>query len=211
MIIAIRQRRSTAALAAVWIAFALVSGRATAADNLPYTTPRAGGYSWQGPYVGANLGYQWSGIGRSGADPQGVTGGAQAGYIWQRERFVFGGEADLQVSNADARFASWKFSNPWFGTLRARAGVAMNNILFYGTVGLAYGTLKVENAATGVSESHTSAGWTAGGGLEVGLFGNWSARAEYLYVDLGDRSYSFTGGTHGVSSNVLRFGINYRF
>ena len=210
MIIVIRQRRSTAVLIAVYVAFALASSRAIAADNLPYAAPR-GGYSWQGPYVGANLGYQWSGIGRSSADPQGVNGGAQAGYVWQRERFVFGGETDLQVSDADDRFASWKFSNPWFGTLRARAGVAMSNILFYGTVGLAYGALKIENTASGVHESHTSAGWTAGGGLEVGLFGNWSARAEYLYVDLGDRSYSFTGTNRGVSSNVLRFGINYRF
>ena len=66
-------------------------------------------------------------------DPSGVAGGVQVGYNWQRGQFVFGGETDLQVSDADDRFASWKFSNPWFGTLRARAGFAMNNVLLYGT------------------------------------------------------------------------------
>ena len=57
----------------------------------------------------------------------------QAGYNGQYGQFVFGGETDMQVSDADDTFAPWKFSNPWFGTLRARAGFAMNNMLFYGT------------------------------------------------------------------------------
>jgi outer membrane immunogenic protein len=87
----------------------------------------------------------------------------------------------------------------------------MNNILFYGTVGLAYGNLRAQNLATGIEESRTSVGWTAGGGLEVALMGNWSARAEYLYVDLGERSYALTGVDHGIASSVLRFGVNYRF
>ena len=69
--------------------------------------------------------------------------GRRAGRL-QRQfgQFVFGAETDLQVSGADDTFASWKFSNPWFGTLRGRAGVAMNNVMFYGTLGLAYGTLE---------------------------------------------------------------------
>ena len=43
------------------------------------------------------------------------------------------------------------------------------------------------------------------------MMGNWSAKAEYLYVDLDDRSYSLTGTSHGVNSNLLRLGVNYRF
>ena len=79
---------------------------------------------WQGPYVGANLGYQWGGINNNSANPNGVAGGVQAGYNVQYGQFVFGGETDVQVSGANDTFAPWKFSNPWFGTLRARAGVA---------------------------------------------------------------------------------------
>ena len=189
----------------------LAPSAATAADFMPYGQPApARGALWQGPYVGANLGYQWGSVSNTGADPNGVMGGIQAGYNWQYGQFVFGGETDLQLSDADDRFAGWKFSNPWFGTLRGRAGYAMNNILLYGTMGLAYGTLRAQTS-TGINESRTSYGWTAGAGMEVALTGNWSARAEYLYVDLNDRAFALDGTNHGIASSMLRFGVNYRF
>jgi outer membrane immunogenic protein len=193
-------------------AFALIAGAAAAADLMPYGTPvRPGVYSWQGPYVGANLGYQWSGVSNSPTEPRGVAGGVQAGYNAQYGQFVFGGETDLQATGANDTFASWKFSNPWFGTLRARAGVAMSNVMFYGTIGLAYGSLKLQNTLINVSEHHTSAGWAGGLGMEVALMGNWTARAEYLYVDLGDSTFFLDGAGHSIQSNLLRFGVNYRF
>jgi outer membrane immunogenic protein len=85
----------------------------------------------------------------------------------------------------------------------------MNNILFYGTGGFAYGSVKGENA--GLSESRTHIGWTAGLGMEVGLTPNWSAKVEYLYMDLADRNYTVTGTSNGFESSLLRFGVNYRF
>ena len=54
-------------------------------------------------------------------------------------------------------------------------------------------------------------GWTVGLGMEVGLTPNWSAKVEYLYIDLTDRSYTVTGTDNGLESNLLRFGVNYRF
>ena len=104
----------------------------------------------------------------------------------------------------------WKFSNPWFGTLRARGGYAMNNILLYGTLGLAYGTLRMQILGP-ASKSRTRLGWAGGAGIEVALTSNWSAKAEYLYVDLNNRSFNLTGTNHGINSSVLRFGVNYRF
>jgi len=199
-------------LAAALVALALLSDAAVAADNFPYgAVARPGGYMWQGPYVGANLGYQWSGINNNPASPNGIAGGVQAGYNVQYGQFVFGGETDLQVTGANDTFAPWKFSNPWFGTLRARAGLAISSVLFYGTAGLAYGTLNMKNTLTSVSESHTSTGWAGGVGVEAALTGNWSARAEYLYVDLSSSSFVLDGNSHGIQSNLLRFGVNYRF
>src|ERR1044072_4124741 len=99
---------------------------------------RGMGNSGQGPYVGANVGSQWGSVSNSPANSSGVTGGIQAGHNWQFGQFVFGAETDLQASSADDRFASWKFSNPWFGTVRGRGGVALNNVMFYGTLGVAY-------------------------------------------------------------------------
>jgi outer membrane immunogenic protein len=189
------------------------SSAAGAADlpRSPYYAPQAAGsvYNWAGAYAGINLGYQWGDTTNNPTRPSGLEGGVQLGYNWQNGAFVFGAETDMQVSGADDTFAPWKFSNPWFGTLRGRAGYTANNILFYGTLGLAYGGIRGETG--GLAESKTHVGWAAGGGVEVGLNPAWSARAEYLYIDLNDRSYSITGVKNGLESNLLRFGVNYHF
>jgi outer membrane immunogenic protein len=41
--------------------------------------------------------------------------------------------------------------------------------------------------------------------------GNWTARVEYLYVDLSSSSFVLDGSSHGIQSNLLRLGVNYRF
>ena len=180
-------------------------GKASAFAAAPFN-----GYNWNGAYVGVNLGYQWGSVTNwGGGKPNGIMGGGQIGYNWQFNQFVFGVEADLQGSAAEDTFAAYKFANPWFGTVRGRAGYAMNNVLLYLTGGLAYGGGRVEFA--GMSETQTHLGWTLGGGVEVGLTPNWSARAEYFYVQLEDRSYVLTGVNNGFASNVFRLGVNYRF
>jgi outer membrane immunogenic protein len=191
----------------------LSAGAAAAAEIMrgptPYYSAPPSLYSWRGPYLGINGGYQWGKITNSVLEPSGFLGGLQGGYNWQIDQFVFGGETDIQLSGADDTFAPWKFSNPWFGTLRARAGYALNNILFYGTFGLAYGGIKGELGI--IDETQTHVGWAGGVGMEIGFTPNWSAKAEYLYMDLGNRPYAITGVSNGFESNILRFGINYRF
>jgi len=196
------------------IALAVATSATYAADiprGSPYYTAPAplGVFSWAGPYLGLNAGYQWGVTTNNPTEPSGIAGGIQLGYNWQSGQFVFGGETDLQVSGADDTFAPWKFSNPWFGTLRGRAGVAFSNILLYATLGLAYGGVTGEIA--GLSENKSHLGWTAGLGMEFGFTPNWSAKAEYLYIDLNDRTYSVTGVGNGLESNLLRFGVNYHF
>src|SRR4051812_37279286 len=131
----------------------------------PYTVNQPlNAYSWAGPYLGGNLGYAWGSIENNPTEPSGFVGGVQAGFNWQAGPWVFGAEGDIQATGADDTFAPWKFSNPWFGTVRGRAGYAFNNILFFGTAGLAFGELRGETFF--LSESHTTAGWTAGVGAE---------------------------------------------
>jgi outer membrane immunogenic protein len=189
------------------------AGSAGAADlprgPAPYYSPTPTIYNWTGFYGGLNLGYEWGKTTNSSADPSGVAGGGQLGYNWQTGQFVFGAEADIQISGADDTFAPYKFSNPWFGTVRGRAGYAINNILFYGTFGLAYGELKAE--VPGLDESKTLVGWTGGLGMEVGFTPNWSVKVEYLYMDLGSRFYTITGTDNGLQASYLRFGVNYHF
>jgi outer membrane immunogenic protein len=166
-------------------------------------------YSWAGFYLGANLGYQWGQVANLGLDPRGVAGGIQAGYNWQTGQFVFGAETDFQLSGAEDTFAAYKFANPWFGTLRGRAGIAMDNVLFYATGGLAYGSGRLE--FLGLSESQPHFGWVAGAGIELGLTPSWSAKVEYLYVSLDKEGYAITGASHGIDSSVFRLGVNFRF
>jgi outer membrane immunogenic protein len=203
------------------LAFAAVALMATglvsaqAADlpygsRAPYTVNQPlNAFSWAGPYLGGNLGYNWGTVDNNPAKPSGVLGGVTAGYNWQTGPWVFGIEGDLQANGAEDTFAPWKFSNPWFGTVRGRVGYAFNNILLYGTGGLAFGSLRAETF--GLSESHSSAGWTAGAGAEFGLAQNWTAKIEYLYVDLSDSRFSITGMSNGYQFGLVRAGVNYHF
>ena len=197
------------------VAAALGSVSAQAADfnygrQAPYTVNQPlNAYSWAGPYLGGTLGYEWGSVGNNPTKPSGLVGGLTAGYNWQNGPWVFGAEGDINLTGANDTFAPWKFSNPWFGTVRGRAGYAFNNILFYGTCGLAFGGLRGETF--GLSESHTSLGWTLGAGAEFGLAQNWTAKIEYLYIDLDSSNFVITGAKNDYRFGVVRAGINFHF
>ena len=166
-------------------------------------------------------------------DNDGFTIGVQAGYNYQINQFVLGAEADANwVDGSDNRgalgstglnyFSSSKVE--WLSTIRARAGFAINNVLIYGTGGFAFGeakstvTLSLPGSAWTGSESGTRTGWTLGAGVEYAFTRNITARVEYLYYDLGDKTY--TTNTVGAlqatakaqfDGNIIRAGVNYKF
>ena len=179
-------------------------------SRAPYTVNQPlNAYSWAGPYLGGNIGYGWGSVDNNPTRPSGFAGGIQAGYNWQTGPWVFGAEGDIQVTGAEQTFAPWKFSNPWFGTLRGRVGYALNNVMFFGTGGIAFGELRANTF--GLSESHTNAGWTVGVGAEMGFAQNWSAKVEYLYVDLATTNFVITGASNGYRFGLVRAGVNYHF
>ena len=188
------------------------SGRAADLRHAPYYAPEGplSSFSWIGPYLGGNLGYEWGSTSNNPTRPSGIAGGIQGGYNWQSGQFVFGAEADIQLAAANDTFAPWKFSNPWFGTVRGRAGYAIGSLLLYGTAGLAFGELSGQTFGL-VSENHTNLGWTAGVGAEAALYGRWSAKVEYLFVDLASSTFAITGASNGLSANIFRAGVNYHF
>jgi outer membrane immunogenic protein len=136
---------------------------------------------------------------------------------------------DFPATITGTASSEWKLL--WFATLRGRAGYAVDDWLFYGTGGLAVGRAKFATtltttitfpqggpapqvASVSADESKTKWGWTIGAGIEKAFGNNFSAKLEYLYVDLG--SYTFVAGT-GLDTDVrlrdhiLRIGLNYRF
>jgi outer membrane immunogenic protein len=181
-------------------AVALTATLASAADY---------GSQWRSAYIGGNFGYQWDTVTNSGADPAGFSGGGQVGYNWQIGQFVVGLETDVQASSANATFANYQFSNPWFGTVRGRGGFALNNILFYGTLGLAYGRGQLD--VGGLSETNLHTGLAVGFGLEVGLTNNWSVKAEGLFNDYGNRPYALLGTNMALTNGAAQLGVNYGF
>src|SRR3984885_2937410 len=106
---------AVAALAAGW------AGAGEAADlsygsRGPYTVNQPlNAFSWAGPYLGGNLGYDWGSVDHNPTKPSGFVGGVQAGYNWQSGPWVFGAEGDIQATGASDTFAPWQFSTPWLG------------------------------------------------------------------------------------------------
>jgi outer membrane immunogenic protein len=188
------------------------------------------------------------------ANMDGIIGGGQIGYNWQVQNWVWGLEADIQGSDQKGRRdflcptgvctppfgVVAVFPGPavpvaldqkleWFGTVRGRVGVlATPRVLFYATGGLAYGEVNtsatIGAGAFGFNAHDTRVGYTVGAGVEGVIAGNWTAKLEYLYMDLGRTSGSFLttipalgGGvlsynySSRITDNIVRVGLNYKF
>jgi outer membrane immunogenic protein len=210
---------------------ALVAAQCAAAADLSvaplYKAPPSvvtQAYNWTGFYIGANGGGGWGYSRWQTPDHIGLSGGqagGTAGYNWQTGNVVLGIEGDLDWSNLKGTATSTlcpngcSTSDTWLSTVRGRVGYSFDRIMPYVTGGLAVGDIRASTPGFS-GDSSTNAGWTVGGGVEFALPGNWTAKAEYLHVDLG----SFNCGTScgvlpndnvSMHDNIVRAGINYRF
>ncbi len=163
-------------------------------------------------------------------DRNGFVGGVQAGYNWQFNQLVLGIEGDIEYSDmngssisttAVAPFAVGRFAASsdinWLGTLRGRAGVAIDRALVYATAGLAVGGVddsyswgfpSIPQVYSGNS-SDTEWGWTAGGGIDIAITDNWVLGAEVLYFDLGDTTITGTPNAPFVPPAGTSMAVNF--
>jgi outer membrane immunogenic protein len=224
-------RLRTLALAPAIALLALAAAGAVSAADLsvapiykapPMAAPPA--YNWSGFYVGLNGGGGW---GTSNWDTAGsfnlsggVVGGT-AGGNWEIGHAVIGLEGDVDWSNLKGSATSalcaagCTTNNDWLATVRGRAGYAFDRVMPYVTGGLAVGDIKASTPGF-AGGTQTNAGWTAGGGVELALTNNWTAKAEYLHVDLGNMNCGFSCGAGAnnnvsVKSDLVRGGVNFRF
>jgi outer membrane immunogenic protein len=192
-----------------------------------------------------------NGTNTSSNNVNGVIGGGQFGHNWQMQNWLFGLEADIQGSgergssaitcvrcsddNADI-VTNLTQRLDWFGTVRGRIGALVTpTVLLYGTGGLAYGEVNVGGTASGnfngltvaiPGNSSTRAGWTLGAGVEGVIGGGWTAKLEYLYMDLGTvsggpipltgilapvRTVAGLSYSSHFTDNIVRAGVNYHF
>lgn len=194
---------------------------------------------WPAPLL-AYVTQDYSAKGSSG------TAGGQIGCNWQSDRWVFGIEGDLNWTGIRdttsvaypqtpvlgggafaARNLTVSHELNWLSTVRGRLGYSFDRLLVFATGGVAFGEVKSSffqifppTITDRGSASKTRVGWTAGGGLEYALAGNWTAKVEYLYVDLGSFSYNSPASddprylwttTVDTREHIVRAGINYRF
>lgn len=167
-----------------------------------------------------------------------LSGGLVGGTIgcnYQVGGFVFGIEADDSWTNkkgasnllAPAFNPNFReeIDEKWLATLRGRLGYAFGPALLYATGGGAWAGVSIHEFSTlapavaTATEEKTLSGWVLGGGLEWAFAPSWSAKAEYLHVDLGKNNTYFATTASGcctsqntqVRNDIFRVGINYRF
>jgi outer membrane immunogenic protein len=202
---------------ALGLLLASIAGAASAAD---LSTPRAA-YTkapavspvtnWSGFYIGAVGGY----ASENTSDALGIKGGfggGTVGYNWQFSQFVVGLEGDgtfgsvSSTATVNGVTATAKVDS--FSTIRGRAGVAVDQVLFYGTAGLALADTKITTPTA--SASNTQTGFAAGAGVEWMFAPRWSLKAEYLYRQFDNTTIAgVSTGTLAVNSGQA--GINYHF
>lgn len=208
------------------------AGLAAAADLPPRypVAPRAPVYnpvySWTGFYVGINGGGGWGRSTWDGVDKFSVSGGLiglTAGYNYQYNQAVFGIEADVDWSSIQGSTTAGicavggcSTRNDWLSTVRGRVGFAFDRFMPFVTAGFALGDIKASGPAGFPAGTGTNLGWTVGAGFEVALVGPVTAKAEYLFVDLGNFNCGFNCGLAGNGNvsfyaNIVRGGLNYRF
>lgn len=210
--------KMTGKLVLAAVAAAGFSGTAMAADlYVPPAQPAPvaqapAATDWDGPYIGASLGYGWGTASNSAPDTANLSGwtvGGQVGYNFHlTDNIVTGVEGDLNWTNQTGNYSTGDaFAINWDGSVRARAGIDLDGILPYLEAGVAFanGTDKLG----GVSTSATHTGWTAGGGIEFKVADPVSLNVEYRYTDYGSQTYN--GNSVGLTDNTVKAGLNYHF
>ena len=165
----------------------------------------------------------------------GVIGGGQIGYNYAlSSQFIVGLEADYQgtsmgsagaptigpmlnLINGGSHYVAGYLSGgswvPFFGTVRARAGITpTQGLMLYSTAGFAYADVQNGNGF------NLQPGWSAGAGAEWMFMPKWSVKAEYLYTNVSglnnapvNLGVNLTDNSAQTSFNMMRLGVNYHF
>jgi len=178
----------------------------------------------------------------------GFIGGIEGGSNYQFGNLVVGWEGDITWGGVNGTNTT-SFGAPllppgvltrsitadtnWIATATSRVGIAHNNWLIYGKAGVAWANTNYTDnwAITGgpalfsSTGGATQTGWTVGTGVEWAFWNNWSVKAEYDYLDFGNKTVAINGtvlpgianipASFGVQNaqhiNEFKAGLNWRF
>ncbi len=178
--------------------------------------------------LGDPIGTGWSG----GSSPYGtLIGGMQAGYeFFLPSRLMLGLEADASFPNTPDPIQVMSYrATPtgsaneqveYLASLRGRLGYDLGGWTPFVTGGIAWASTRFSRTdlTTGnedASPGNVRLGYVLGGGVDYRLDRRWSARAEYLYTDLGLAGLVFGAAPARYDSQYelhsFRLGLNYHF
>jgi outer membrane immunogenic protein len=217
-----RYMRTLSICAAALAASVITSIAADMPTKSPVYTETAN-KTWAGFYIGPSIGYAFGDMKSTFEEefkvsPKGFAAGGQAGVNWQSGTLVGGIEVDAYWLNIKDKLAGARCDGDCgvsgkydlIGTARARLGTTLlsNNVLLYGTAGLAWAHSAIE--VPGVSLGATHFGWAAGGGIEFMLNQHWTLRGQFLHLNFGS---SAVAGILPVKDtvNLATVGVNFKF
>ncbi|MEO1701699.1 MAG: outer membrane protein [Pseudomonadota bacterium] len=173
------------------------------------------GNDWSGVYVGGFGNYTTgsfdSTLGR--VDASGYEGGVFAGYDYAIDNYIIGGEADIALGSVAGEDGATdtNLEKRINGSVRARAGVAVDRVLIYGTAGLAIAGTEIMQSSDADTATHL--GWTVGAGVDVKITEKLFGRIEYRYTDYDSKTFSL--GSEAVASGFdehsVRAGLGIKF
>src|SRR5262249_7293576 len=128
-------------------------------------------------------------------DDNDILGGVQAGYNVQINQFVLGVEGDVSFTDLDDDETNddgekVSFHTNILASLRARLGLAVDNMMIYATGGGAWSDTEYRARNQDGTDGDTDLddiGFVVGGGVEYAFSENWSVRAEGLWYDFEDK------------------------
>lgn len=169
-------------------------------------------------YAGVHAGYGQVDTGTDLLEPEGFTGGAQAGVNFWMGKVLLGAEADISAGAVDDEMTDLSvpvtvgLDVDYLASLRGRLGFAATDcITLFGTAGYAWSqanvSLSLPLIPVSLEESVDYEGFVYGGGAEYRLPGNMSLRLEGLHYDLEAQQ----AGNSDLEIDVVRAGLNYNF
>lgn len=199
------------------LACMLVSGTAMAAD-LPIDPPT---HDWTGFYLGATGSYLFGDVhGDAGCcsddfDIDGFQLGGIGGYNFAFGGFIAGVEADLAMLDVDGKgFGGGidDFDVSPTAHLRGRIGLPTQRALIFLATGLTAADGDARNPGNGVP-SQWHLGWNAGAGVDFALTDHIAVRAEYIFDQLFEETYSYPAGDIDFdwTSSTVRAAVIWNF
>jgi outer membrane immunogenic protein len=221
-------------LAGLAVAFAALSSVALAADPLLPPPVDAATFDWSGVYAGVYVGAGAGTVFTDGVPPgapndvlvNGPLAGVDLGFNFQTGQLVLGVEGDIAWTNINGALTVATCAGTcteranFLGSVRGRAGFALDKVLLFGTAGLAVlnetsGTVPAIAGTTGTFTA-TYTGWVVGAGAEVAVTDQLSLKAEYNF-----NSFNTLTAPVGTLANIpitvrpvihaVKLGANWHF